>query len=260
MKRMAKLLILSLILSISFTTYSNVAYATTAGPPSTSQNHVTLGSQKYISKIKHTAGLYGYKIALAEMIADVDKYGSDLDKNNFENNLRLYRFVSFVVDKIGFVDVKTHYFRNKLNRSPKTLAQMIAMNKALPPEKRWTLLSVINSAYHMQGASGEYNLKFISREGFCEAVYNKDGILLSESNDPHNMGTFNYSPGIKALNAHSKYDVEPYLIWGNAPDIALREITTISAVNLGTINCKAHELDIFNYRKSLFGIQSGWSI
>ena len=48
------------------------------------------------------------------------------------------------------------------------------------------------SAFHMKGEDGEYNLKFVSFNGFIEAVYNKEGILLDENNDPINMGTYNF--------------------------------------------------------------------
>ena len=69
----------------------------------------------------------------------------------------------------------------------------------------------------MKGEDGEYNLKFVSFNGFIEAVYNKEGILLDENNDPINMGTYNFfSP--ENEREHIKYDVKPYLKWGNTKD------------------------------------------
>jgi len=49
----------------------------------------------------------------------------------------------------GYVDMQTNYIRNKLNRVPKTLNDLIRLNKTLPVNKRWILLSVANSDYHM---------------------------------------------------------------------------------------------------------------
>lgn len=42
-----------------------------------------------------------------------------------------------------------------------------------------------------------------------EAVYNYDGILLDEDNDPVNMGTYNYADPSDKLN-HGLLDVKPY--------------------------------------------------
>ena len=66
----------------------------------------------------------------------------------------------------------------------------------------------------MQGVDGEYNLKFESYDYYDEAVYNKKGILLTENNDPINMGSYNY--GDIYRNDHIRFDQYPYLLWGNA--------------------------------------------
>lgn len=62
---------------------------------------------------------------------------------------------------------------------------------------------------------GEYNLKFICRECHYEAVYNKDGILLTQYNDPDNMATFNYANHKVNPIGHFSSDVVPYYEWGN---------------------------------------------
>ena len=54
----------------------------------------------------------------------------------------------------------------------------------------------------------------MSYDGIFEAVYNKQGILLTEYNDPQNMGTYNYGNPDNWL-AHGIYDVAPYLRYGN---------------------------------------------
>jgi hypothetical protein len=103
----------------------------------------------------------------------------------------------------------------------------------------------------MQGPEGLYNLKFVSPEGFCEAVYNRHGDLLNERTDPVNMGTFNYGYGIKENNAHSKYDVDPYLEWGNTRNSPQKGSF---AINGGVKNVKelyvkdAKNIDLFHIK------------
>lgn len=176
---------------------------------------VMLGSTSYILHVKSYAIRYGNKAALAKIMGDVDKYGGQIDKNIYTDNLRLYKTVSYYISKAGYVDMRTHYFRNKLNRAPNTLEELLLLNERMPVEKRWKLAPLKGSLFHMQGPDGIYNLKFISSDRFCEAVYNRKGVLLTEKNDPVNMGTFNYAAGIQEKNAHEKYDVTPYLKWGN---------------------------------------------
>jgi hypothetical protein len=114
-----------------------------------------------------------------------------------------------------------HYFRNELNRAPSdSLDGMIAYNKNLKPEEKWELLSKDTSIYHMFGEGGDFNLKFVSPDGLFEAVYNKEGKLLTDNKadkaessarkyDPINMGTYNYSSP-KEFIGHGIKDVLPY--------------------------------------------------
>jgi hypothetical protein len=73
-------------------------------------------------------------------------------------------------------------------------------------------------AFHMYGKEGEYNLKFISADGHFEAVYNKDGMLLTQENDPLNMGTFNYAHQLADQVTHYNLDVWPYFMWNNTEE------------------------------------------
>ena len=116
------------------------------------------------------------------------------------------------VQAYGKVDTKDlHYFRNKLNKAPKNLDDL-AKNK-----KNWILLRVGGSIYHMHGKDGEYNLKFVSKDGKYEAVYNKNYILQDEKVSLENMGTYNYaSPHDKIAAAHIYLDVWTYGKWGNS--------------------------------------------
>lgn len=252
-KLLILVLIVSMSTSISFTGIMQVSAETNATNP-----HLALGSSAYILKIQSISSQIGYKSALSEIMKDVEKNGSDLDARNSPDVLRFYRLVSFVVSQIGYVDMQTHYFRNKLNRAPGSLAKMIALNKTLPVSKRWVLLSPINSEYHMQGPDGMFNLKFVSYSGFCEAVYNKRGVLLSETNDPINMGTFNYAAGIPGVFSHELYDVTPYLRWGNTANSPQKGNAMISKyTNIASNNYKVHAREVFVYRKNLFGMQQG---
>lgn len=78
-----------------------------------------------------------------------------------------------------------------------------------------------NTRYHMSGTDGEYNLKFGSSKNtgyIYEAVYNKDGILLTENNSPINMGTYNYCSDQADKALYQKLDVKPYKEYGNTSD------------------------------------------
>jgi hypothetical protein len=253
----AKIIVSVMIMTLLFAVCSDAVFATNS-TANLANKHLVLGSTAYIAKIQTIAAKSGYKSALSEIMKDVDKNGTDIDKNDPATNLRFRKLVSTVISKIGSVDMQTHYFRNKLNRSPESLDKLIALNKTLPLNKRWILLAIINSAYHVQGTDGEYNLKFVSFDGFCEAVYNKKGVLLNEKNDPINMGTYNYAAGISGVDAHQKYDVAPYLIWGNTLDSPQKGRTDIlKGANTAMMNCKAHATEVFLYRKNLFGMQQG---
>ena len=191
-------------------------------------------------------------------MSDVALRESELDQNDPNNISRFHKLVSSLVYKIGVVDMKTHYFRNKLNRAPKSLQQMLTINKSLPINRRWKLLGITNSEYHIQGVDGEYNVKFLSYDRYCEAVYNKKGVLLDENNDPINMGTYNYAAGIPEINAHGRFDVAPYLKWGNSPNSPQKGAGKINkGVKVAMLNYKTNAAKVFIYRQGLFGMQSG---
>ena len=114
-----------------------------------------------------------------------------------------------------------HYFRIKLNRAPATLDEMINEINSSDANDKWTLYPMLTTRYHMFGENGEYNLKFGSSKNtdYCyEAVYNIDGILLTENNLPINMGTYNYCSDQNDSDLHQLLDVIPYKVWGNTPD------------------------------------------
>jgi hypothetical protein len=130
-----------------------------------------------------------------------------------------HKFVT-LINIIGKIkSSKEHYFRNYFSKAPQTLDEMvkIIMNKENNIFK-WELLPWQKMAFHMYGKHGEYNLKFISSDGYFEAVYNRDGILLTQENDPLNMGTFNYAHQLANQMTHYNLDVWPYFMWNNTPE------------------------------------------
>ena len=215
-----------------------------------------LGSVEYVQEIHNIAKISGNRNALSAIMIDVDKNGNELDNNDPKNISRFKNLVSSLIYKIGYVDMQTHYFKNKLNRAPNTLNELISLNKTYSVNKRWILLSVAGSGYHMQGADGEYNLKFESYDYYDEAVYNEKGILLTENNDPINMGSYNY--GVSSREAHIRFDQFPYLMWGNAANSPQKGKDAINkGVKLGLINYKKHAASVYLYRQNLFGMQQG---
>ena len=216
-----------------------------------------LGSAEYVEKIQNIAKKSGNRYALSVIMIDVDKKGNELDNNEPNNISRFHKLVNSLIFKIGYVDMQTNYFRNKLNRVPKTLNDLIRSNKTLPVNKRWILVSVADSGYHMQGVDGEYNLKFLSYDSYDEAVYNKKGILLNENNDPINMGTYNYGAGY-SIKDHIRFDQYPYHIWGNSANSPQKGKDAINkGVYLGVINYRKHAKSVYLYRENLFGMQQG---
>jgi len=80
------------------------------------------------------------------------------------------------------------------------------------PNSQWILLDPSSSAYHMSGAGGEYNVKFVSPDGMFEAVYDSRTGRRVES--AKNMGTYNFF-GPSNSASHYDYDVVPYYEHGN---------------------------------------------
>ncbi len=157
--------------------------------------------------------------ALHEVMDAVESGELDLHALNDDDYIDLAERVCLLVDAKGGVSTpKEHYFRNNFDRAPATLDEMV--NTICNTENEpfhWRLLPISSTLYHMIGPNGEYNLKFLSRDGHFEVVYNLAGQKLSTTVDPQNMGTFNYSSPVDDLAKHASYDVDPYLNWKNTP-------------------------------------------
>ena len=154
-----------------------------------------------------------------------------------ENLNRLCNKTNSLVSLTGTVNKEIHYFRNYLNRTPKTLDDMVNLEKSLSEKDKWVLLAPDKALYHMYGQDGEYNIKFVSSDGKFEAVYNKDGILLTDKNDPLNMGTYNYSSPNAGVGAdHMLLDVGPYYIWENIEGVPYPGLSITYAWNYAVIS------------------------
>jgi len=119
------------------------------------------------------------------------------------------------VQTYGEVDRTLHYFHLKLNRAPATLDDMIkTINCATEVNDKWIMCSPQKGRFHMFGEYGSFNIKFISSnntDNIYEAVYDKNGKLLTESDDyGKNMGTFNYASSSKKGKLHNRLDVSTY--------------------------------------------------
>jgi hypothetical protein len=195
----------------------------------TYRNIINKKNEKIITGNKHTASIalsdtVKVKAKLYGVMADMYRIYKETDNNDSafyskmasvgDDNLNsLILTVNSLIKDYG-MDETVHYFRNVMNAlsdAPKDLDGMIV----LAHNGDWKLAKISDSAYHMQGTYGKYNLKFTSANGFFEAVYSKEGKLLTGSTDPENMGTYNYSPYGDSTADHITYDVDPYYRWGN---------------------------------------------
>jgi len=123
--------------------------------------------------------------------------------------LQFNEYVRRYYDNGGRIYRDLHYFRNKLNRYPATLGEMMRVG----PRQRWELLLVEKSIFHMNitpfSDNGLKNLKFVCADGIFEPVYNHEGQACDENTDPVNMGTYNYAPPSDEWG-HFWLDVHPY--------------------------------------------------
>jgi hypothetical protein len=154
------------------------------------------------------------KSDVIEHKADLGRLRS-LDSSKFA---KVFETINYLVNFVG-VNEDIHYFRNVLNRFSLAPAELKKMME-LAREGRWLLMPLSSTKYHMYDAYGEkgyseYNLKFISSEGYFEAVYNIRGELLTEETDPINMGTYNYCHPINNPVGHFKHDVVPWFTYNN---------------------------------------------
>ena len=228
-----------------------------------SNSKTTLGTDEYLIEIEayyreclRFGTLNGYELSYGgkeafnkikeDMEAYINIYGSTNNISDVNWRKLCYKINEFVSDFYAVWE-EAHYFRNKLNRAPATLDKMIELNRNLSSDKKWKLMDIDGSAYHMYGDEGEYNLKFVSYDGIFEAVYNKKGELLTEHNDPKNMGTYNYVSSDDWIG-HGIYDVIPYMLFGNTPEDNYERLSEIAnrdkAINNAEV--QAYRDEVYN--------------
>lgn len=126
----------------------------------------------------------------------------DIDSNEFAE------IVNKLVKNSGYPDETVHYFRNIMNEIGDILDNLNDMLKLVEQGER-ECLPAKKSLYHMHGEDSEYNLKFVSKNGLFEEVYNKEGELLGRDKEPINIGTYNYASPDNFIQ-HFIYDILPY--------------------------------------------------
>ena len=108
------------------------------------------------------------------------------------------------------ISEEEHFFRNELNITY-SYEDLQKINEVAPENVKWTLYSPEKSALHQNTSSDNSNKKYVSADGHFEAVYTKDGVLLSETYYPVDMGTYNY--GV-STSEHIALDIVPYYSYG----------------------------------------------
>lgn len=168
------------------------------------------------------------QIELDGLIAQMETGELDMDALSDAKYIAIAHTVCELVDRIGTVTKATHYFRNCFTRAPRTLDEMMAI---IQHEQGgtfgWKLMSRQSTRLHMFGRNGEYNMKFISADGHFEAIYDIEGVKLTEENDSLNMGTFNYGDPINEKLRHAVYDVLPFFEWGNSRE-SVKQVNGLS--------------------------------
>ena len=110
------------------------------------------------------------------------------------------------------IEIDRHYFRNQYN-------------KPLPSTMRcaelWGWDGTVSAACHKFTSLD--NVKYVSWDGYREAVYNKKtGKIVTNHMD---MGTYNFWPSTKGWAEHFAYDIFPWILWGNS----IWDLTTSSS-------------------------------
>lgn len=189
---------------VNFTTGKNVDIESTGFLMKVDYLRKNIESDKQISSI-----------ALNKITYDINNKPNYFYNITIEERIKICEQVNHLIDIQGGPKTSDeHYLRNKLNYAPENFDAMLLEIKN-GNDLGWQIMTPGNSAFHMFGENGEYNIKLVSGNGFFEAVYNKNGELIDENNDPANMGTYNYADPNKEANKHSIYDVATYYIWGN---------------------------------------------
>jgi RHS repeat-associated protein len=187
-----------------------------------------IGSEKYIDMIEYQANSYSRWAMSLEYDNEKHKYMETADRmmrdanawRNFENidlsdSESYAKLFSLLITKSNYITEDVHYFRNKLNRVPKSLDDV----QKLVDDGTWYKVDDSKAVLHQKG--DDLNYKYMSKpDGMYEAIYNSNtGSLVT---DPDVMGSFNYAGGydFEVLEnlSHLTYDLIPWIKYGNTKD------------------------------------------
>ncbi|MBR3895162.1 MAG: RHS repeat-associated core domain-containing protein [Clostridia bacterium] len=105
-----------------------------------------------------------------------------------------------------------HYNRNIINQVPTS-------EKEVPEDWKSSKDGGPGAACHQFSSPDNSNVKYVSPDGYCEVIFDKNGKLVT---DPRDIGTFNYFPsdhyGLIGIIGHGYFDVLPWVIYGNSED------------------------------------------
>lgn len=73
----------------------------------------------------------------------------------------------------------------------------------------------VSADCHQFTAPGKDNVKYVSKDGMYEVIYDQNGF---EVTDPRDVGTYNYISPIYDPIGHFIVDVIPWIMYGNSPD------------------------------------------
>lgn len=164
-----------------------------------------------------------------KMMDDLEKKPDALKSN--KNFSRFFETFDGYILKLDSITERMHFFRNTLNsysNAPTKLDDIIT----LAAKGEWKIFSAKFHRYNYGEINGALNIKFISKDGRFEAVYNRGTGEIVD--DPANMGTYNYAPGsvnpVKYFN-HNKYDKEPWKKWGNIKGFSYENIMKLESAH-----------------------------
>ncbi len=198
----------------------------------------------YLKIIDDKVKEQGANAALQKIMGDFDKELVNYDDPDYDI---LTDKINELVTSLDDITKEIHLFRNKLNRAPATLDEMYKINKELPKEFRWRMSLPFTSLFHMFNREGVYNIKFVSPDGKFEAVYNKDGVLLTQKNSPLNMSSYNYADPHDL--DHFKYDMMPAFIWGTQGNFQPQQALFLKNMQRFIANHFATGRYFYNYTK-----------
>ena len=157
--------------------------------------------------VPKTLNRYGYCLGNPIRFVDLDGRWPEWVEN-LEDEFNSWKEVIKIPSK------EEHYNRNQYNTNiPLTIEEMEEMEES----GEWKILNV--ATYHQFTSENRTNVKYVSADGYREAIYDsKDNLVTA----PEDMGTYNFVPsdhdGWRGFVGHILQDVIPWYRWGNSPE------------------------------------------